>query len=563
MRIIGILAAFVALVAASPPAATDERAAGDWIGTLGPAQLHLAVHIRRTADGLAGTFDSVDQGAFGLPLASVKAEGASLSFDVPAVGGHYAGTWDAAASHYAGEWSQQTVRLPLALSRGTAAAHPVIQGLDGDWDGAIGDPVGGALRLVFHIRTGPGGTIAAGESPDQPVGAVPFAISRDGDRIVLESRLIGARFEGLLSADGTRIAGRWTQGPQQSPLTLKRRPAGAPAPAPRKRPQVPQGPLPYRAFEVGFDNPTGGNHLAGTLTVPPGPGPFPTALLITGSGQQDRDETIAGHKPFLILADYLTRRGIAVLRLDDRGAGGSTGDFAKATTLDFASDTEAALAFLRTRPEVDARRIGLIGHSEGGIVAAMVAARNPSVAWSVLMAGPGLPGDKTILLQQRRLAAAAGAPPAQLEKYIALWQRIIAAAARAPDEAAARAAIKAILLEAGWPSDRADPIAKTVGSDWYRKLLELDPQPSLRRIRAPVLALVGTLDLQVPAPENVPALKAALAGNRDATVVALPGLNHLFQTARTGAMTEYIEIEETIAPAALKAIGDWIAAHTK
>jgi len=562
IRIAKLVASIWAALCLVAPAAAQERPLGDWLGTMGPAQLHLAIHIRRTADGLAGSFDSLDQGSIGMPLAQVKAEGDQLSFDVPAVGGHYSGRWNAAGNEYAGEWSQQSVRLPLALARGTAASKPVIAGLDGIWDGALKRPVLGDLRLVFHIRTTPAGTVAGLESPDQMAGELPFStIARDGDKVTLEAKLIGATFEGRLSSGDTALDGIWRQGGQDMPLALKRRAQNA-GPAGPKRPQVPQRPFPYREVEVSFDNPAGHNRLAGTLTVPPGKGPFPAALLITGSGAQDRDETLMGHKPFLVLSDYLTRRGIAVLRLDDRGVGGSTGGL-DGTTSDFATDIEAGIAFLRGRPEIDRRRIGLIGHSEGGVIAPMVAARNPAVAWIVLLAGPGESGERVILAQQRLLMAAAGAPKEVIDSNSAIQQRLLTALLQAPDREAAKRAAVAILTESGMPASAAAAQAEAVSSDWYRQFLRLDPAPNLRAVKVPVLALIGSLDLQVPPAANVPVLKAALAGNRDATVVELPGLNHLFQTARTGAMSEYAQIEETFSPVALKTVGDWIAAHTK
>lgn len=560
-----LLAAFCAAAPARAQAPGLASAEGDWTGTLrnGPAELHLAVHLRRAGSALSGTLDSIDQGSIGMPLAAVSDDGGRLSFDVPAVGGHYSGAWDASAKGFSGEWTQQGARLPLALTRGAAAPRPAIAGLDGDWDGVLKLGLTGSLRLVFHIRTGAAGTVATLESPDQGAGELPFtSIARQGAKVVLESRGIGARFEGTIAADDASIAGRWTQAAAEAPLTMTRRKAGGAAPAARARPQTPQRPYPYREVEVAFDNPAGRNRLAGTLTLPPGKGPFPAALLITGSGLQDRDETLVGHKPFLVLADYLTRCGIAVLRVDDRSIGGSTGD-PKGTTLDFATDTEAGLAYLLTRPEIDRRRIGLIGHSEGGVIAPIVAGRSPAVAWLVLMAGPGVPGSRIIVAQQRLIMLASGVPADVVEKSNAVQQKLVDAVARAPDRDSAAREAKAILAATGMPAASVEANAAALSSDWYRAFLKLDPAPALRAVHVPVLALIGSLDLQVPAAENLPALRTALAGNRQATVVELPGLNHLFQTAKTGAVSEYGEIEETLSPLALKTIGDWIGARVK
>jgi pimeloyl-ACP methyl ester carboxylesterase len=285
-------------------------------------------------------------------------------------------------------------------------------------------------------------------------------------------------------------------------------------------------------------------------------------LVITGSGQQDRDETIMGHKPFLVIADALARRGIAVLRVDDRGVGGSTGEVVHASYVDFATDVEAGLAFLQSRPEIDRRRIGLIGHSEGGLIAPLVAARNRAVAWLVLLAAPGVSGDRIIVAQQHLLAQSAGTPADQLVQSDALVRRLLEVIVQAPDAAAAEPQLKAILAAAG-KGPAGDAAAATMASDWYRAFVRSDPAPALRALRIPVLALNGSLDIQVPPSDNLPAIRAALAGHRDATVAELPGLNHLFQTATTGAVSEYQRIEETFAPAALRTIGDWILARTR
>jgi pimeloyl-ACP methyl ester carboxylesterase len=576
MHILIFLAALVSAPAAQPaaalpaPAASQAAAAsadpaGDWTATLivGGGQLHLAIHIAGSGNSLGGTFDSLDQGVLGLKLGAVHREAGKLAFDVPAVGGHFAGSWDAARAGYAGEWSQQTVRAPLVLTRGQVAPKPVVQGLDGDWDGVLDVAGIGRLRLVFHIRTNEAGTLGSAESPDQGPGLLPFAaITRNGANIRLEAPGIGARFEAMLSADGGVMTGRWIQGSGTTELVMTRRAAGAPAPAAFNRPQMPKPPFPYRETPVAYDNPAGHNRLAGTLTLPAGAGPFPAALLITGSGQQDRDETIMGHKPFLVIADALARRGIAVLRVDDRGIGGSTGEVVHASYLDFATDVEAGLAFLETQPAIDRRRIGLVGHSEGGLIAPMVAARNPAVSWLVLLAGTGVSGDRIIVAQQHLLAASSGIAGEQLARRDAMIRRALDAVEQAPDGTAAEQKAKAIFsgeaLGAG-----GDAAAVAMASDWYRAFLRSDPVPALRALRVPVLALNGSLDLQVPPSQNLPPIRAALAGNRDATVTELPGLNHLFQTATTGSIAEYRQIEETIAPIVLTTMGDWILAHSR
>jgi pimeloyl-ACP methyl ester carboxylesterase len=355
----------------------------------------------------------------------------------------------------------------------------------------------------------------------------------------------------------------WTQGGRPLPLSLNLRAPGAAAPVAYKRPQQPKLPYPYRSIEVGYDNPAGHNHLAGTLTVPQGSGPFAVALLITGSGLQDRDETLLGHKPFLVLADYLTRRGIAVLRVDDRTIGGSTGDVVHATSADFATDVEAGVAYLKTRPEIDQRKIGLIGHSEGGMIAPMVAVKDPTLAWIVLMAGPGIAGDELLTEQGRLIRVAMGMTPAAVAKTGELNAKVFAAVKASSDAAEAHDKAKAILTKAGMTDAAAEAAVGPVSSDWFRFFFNYDPAPTLARVRVPILAINGSLDLQVPAKPDLAAIKAATRGNRDVTAVELPGLNHLFQTATTGSPSEYQSIEETLAPDALKVLGDWIEARTR
>jgi pimeloyl-ACP methyl ester carboxylesterase len=249
-----------------------------------------------------------------------------------------------------------------------------------------------------------------------------------------------------------------------------------------------------------------------------------------------------------------------VLRVDDRTMGGSTGDVLHATTADFATDVEAGVAFLKTRADVDPRKIGLIGHSEGGLIAPMVAARNPAVAFIVMLAGPGLRGDEIILEQQRLVAKAMGTSADQVEKQGRQQRALIKAVMNGPS---ARTAAAAILVQGGMPTQQAEAAAEQTASPWFRYFLAYDPIPALKKVKVPVLALGGSLDLQVPAEADLAAIRVALKDNPDVTVAELPGLNHLFQTAKTGAPSEYREIEETIAPIALRTVGDWILAHTR
>jgi pimeloyl-ACP methyl ester carboxylesterase len=283
-------------------------------------------------------------------------------------------------------------------------------------------------------------------------------------------------------------------------------------------------------------------------------------LLITGSGPQDRDETLPfQHRPFLVLADYLTRHGIVVLRADDRGVGKSTGNFAAATTADFATDTEAGLAYLKKRPEVNVHKLGLIGHSEGGVIAPMVAARDSDVSFIVLLAGPGVRGDEIIPAQLAAILEAGGADKQEAEKSAAAQRDLLVLSEHEKDDAVIQKKISE--LSNGRASDaQAEAQAKQIHSAWYQYFLQYDPAPALEKVKCPVLALNGEKDRQVPASQNLPAIRKALeaGGNTHFEVDELPGLNHLFQTARTGAPAEYSEIEETMSPLALDKISGWI-----
>ncbi|MBC8140427.1 MAG: alpha/beta fold hydrolase, partial [Armatimonadetes bacterium] len=318
----------------------------------------------------------------------------------------------------------------------------------------------------------------------------------------------------------------------------------------------------------------GGVTLAGTLTVPEGSGAYPVFILINGSGAQDRDETIMGHKSFAVLADYLARRKIASLRVDDRGIGKSTGNFATATTDDFAEDVRAGVAFLRERPEVDAKRIGLIGHSEGGIIAPMVAASDPDVAFVVLLAGTGVPGDAVMQEQQKAIIGAMGLGADVVAANRKVSEAGMTAIKNARDGADARKKIDAVIAEqtASLPQVAREKATKQLQaafypwcSAWFIRFASLDPREYLSQVGCPVLALNGSLDTQVIASQNLPAIEAALkgGGNRFVSVRELPKLNHLFQTARTGSPTEYAAITQTIAPEVLQTIGDWIVTQAK
>src|SRR5579864_3260943 len=380
----------------APNTAIDKnpasQIAGDWQGTLqvGGQQLHLVLHIMQMPDGaLKASMDSVDQGANGIAINEISFQGGDLSFSSAEVHGSYKGKLNATTAQIEGTWTQGQP-LPLNFKRAVQTSD-----IDGPWLGTL-EAGGQKLRLLFQITNTPEGLHASLNSLDQGSGAISVSsIAREGAKLTMELKSINGAFSGTLNNELTTIEGTWTQNGASLPLLLKKtKPEKIESAAPR--PQDPKKPYPYREEEVTYQNRPAGIELGATLTMPQGKGPFPAVVLITGSGPQDRNEAILGHRPFLVLADYLTRKGIAVLRADDRGVGKSTGDFNLATTADFATDTEAGVAYLKTRPEIDTRKIGLVGHSEGGVIAPMIAARNHDVAFIVMMAGTGVPGDEVI-----------------------------------------------------------------------------------------------------------------------------------------------------------------------
>jgi hypothetical protein len=538
--------------AAAPPAKPSDID-GAWTGTIDPggAKLPAVVHIANTAGGLTATVDSPSQGAFGIPVNSVSRDGATLKLDVKAVGASFEGKINPGRDAIDGAWTQSGASVPLALKREMAKPSDI----DGTWLGTL-EFSGMKLRVVVHIANTADGLTATMDSPDQGAAGIAASVTRDGAAFKLEVKAVGAVFEGKINQGLDAIDGTFTQNGASLPLALKRVKEGAIAePA---RPQNPVKPYPYREEDVTYDNPAAGIKLAATFTIPPGKGPFPAVLLICGSGAHDRDETVFGHKPFLVLADYLTRKGIAVLRADKRGVGKSGGSLATATSADFATDAEAGVAWLKTRPEVDPHNIGLIGHSEGGAIAPMVAARNRDVAFIVLLAGPGVRGDEILPAQVMAGNEAAGMSHEEAVKSGDQERAALKAIESETNPAKLREKLAAIM-----PKEELEQQWKTLTSPWFRYFLEYDPAAELRKVTCAVLALNGGKDTQVPSKQNIPAIRAALeaGGNKRFETMLFPGLNHLFQTAKTGGVGEYAQIEETMATAVLINVADWILRH--
>jgi fermentation-respiration switch protein FrsA (DUF1100 family) len=448
------------------------------------------------------------------------------------------------------------------------------EGIEGMWMGTLSFS-GVDLRVVFHISKDAKGKLTATlDSPDQGAKDIPVdEVTFQNNHLHLNAKSIGGNYEGDTQEGRPGIEGKWTQGGMSVPLVLERTDK-----IPELvRPQEPKPPFPYEVREVSYKNKQAGITIAGTLTLPKTGGPFPAVLLITGSGAQDRDETVFGHRPFLVLADYLTRLGIAVLRVDDRGVGKSTGKFAQATSEDFAQDALAGVEYLKGVKEIDPKKIGLIGHSEGGIIAPMVAVQSPDVAFIVLMAGTGITGEKILYSQSALILKAEGVSDDLIALDRKIKEQMFAEVEQEKDSAAADKKLHQIATDAlskmnekdkqtlGYTTEMVDMSIKELLSPWFCFFLTYDPAPTLMKVKCPVLAINGEKDMQVPANENLSAIEDALkaGGNPDVTVKELPGLNHLFQTAETGSPMEYSKIEETISPDALSTIGNWIITHTQ
>jgi pimeloyl-ACP methyl ester carboxylesterase len=448
----------------------------------------------------------------------------------------------------------------LLLSACGFTCSALAQSLPGDWIGQMN----GGFKIRIHFERTDSGFSGKLINPSGNE-TVLDQIACDGTHLHFEVKMLNLSYDGVWNQEEKVWKGNLTF-QQVYPLILRRATAEDMGPVVHKRPQedaINAGPTAYVQRGVHFANFAAHNQLAGTLSLPNGEGPFPAVVLISGTGHNTRDEDVWGHKVFLVLADALTRKGFAVLRYDKRGVGGSSGDYDAATTADFASDAEAAVAWLKTQSQIDASRIGVLGHSEGGIIAPAVAASDKGVAFVVMIAGPCIRGDKLFVLQSAMTAKAYGAPDGYIVKRKVFDQKLYDAIISAPSESAAFVRAKALVAQGVADkivdAKEAETLAKDDTTPWERYFLAYDPAPTLARVTVPILVLNGSLDVQVPAKENLAAARDALRNNSNATVIELQGMNHLLQDAKTGAPSEYNDIEETMSPTALRIITDWLS----
>ena len=578
-------AVLVAALLGFPPSPTPRlhaqepaAAATEWYGEMeaGERQFRFAIEAAEEKGNKVHRLRSFDEGDRRFPLERFSDGGGKLVFEIKATGAVYAAAVDANGTA-TGIWTQRGKEVPLVFRRvrGGDDVPPVA---DEIWAGTL-DAIVQKLPLRFRIGKGADGRADVRmDSLGQKAGGFRAERTVAGDAWTIKVPAVKGEFAGKLGADG-KLTGSWKQGGAALPLELekvdvKRVSNAAPE---KRRPQTPLPPFPYDVGDAAFRNANDTVDLAGTLTLPQGAGPWPAVVLVSGSGQQDRDETLMDHKPFLVLADALTRAGIAVLRYDDRGVGGSTGDPSKATSVDFSRDAEAAVDWLKEQPGIDQEKVGVVGHSEGGLIAAMLASRRSDLAGIVMLAGTGVDGGRILISQGELVLRSEGLGGVDQLRRSRIMQEAMIDAVRgsAADADPAALATKAgtrIRAELAEEMARADADAKAqldaavadglrrLSAPWFRFFIGHDPAADLAKVSCPVLAIVGEKDVQVDPALNLPAIRQALAagGNADATVEELPGLNHLFQTCTSGAVSEYDRIEETFSPAAIATVRDWL-----
>lgn len=456
-------------------------------------------------------------------------------------------------------------KFSLVLIAFLASIAVTAQDITGQWNSVL-KVQGTQFRLVFSVSKTDNGYSATMDSPDQNAKGIPVTKTTvENSKVKFEITNAGIEYNGELKDD--EIIGTFKQNGHDFPMNLSRKVIEKDVP---KRPQEPQKPYPYYSEEVTFQNHKAHINLSGTLTLPKKGSNFPAVILISGSGPQNRNEELLGHKPFLVIADYLTKNRIAVLRYDDRGVGQSKGNFKTATSADFATDVESAVAYLKTRKEIN--KIGLIGHSEGGLIAPMVANKSTDVAFIVLLAAPGIQGDQILLLQQKLIGKASGISEDDLQKNELISRRTYAIVNQSNSLEQLNTDLSNYLKTVLKDNSKSEkPAAMSddefvklqvsqIATPWMHYFIKYNPVPALEKIKCPVLALNGEKDLQVPANENIEAIKKALAkaGNKNVTTKIFPNLNHLFQESKTGVPTEYATIEQTFSPLVLDEISKWI-----
>ena len=440
------------------------------------------------------------------------------------------------------------------------------QSHEGSWEGLL-NVQGMKLRLVYHIEKSSGTYSGTMDSPDQGAFDLKIkAVKVDGKNMVLDMTDLGITYEGELRGKDS-LVGTFKQAGQSFPLNMVRSYSSR-AQLPH-RPQEPTPPFPYESIEVSFTNEKAAIKLSGTLSLPSGKGPFPAVILISGSGPQNRNSEVFHHKPFLVLSDYLTRKGIAVLRYDDRGVGQSEGNFEQATSVDFAEDARAALDFLRKQKNINSKKTGIIGHSEGGMIAPLVAAEGALPAFLVLLAAPGIPIDSLMMLQSKQVARSEGINDEEIQKTLTFNRQFYDIMLNESDGKKAKSEIDKLIanylknLEGDKKTaaeGQLNAMYTIAYSPWFQFFIRYNPQPVLEKVKCPVLAINGDMDIQVTAKENLAGIEKSLqkGGNTNFEIREIKNLNHLMQKAEKGTISEYAALEETFSPEVLELIASWI-----
>jgi len=559
----------------SPTAnSADENVKGDlWSGTMdvGARVFRFRIEPVTANDGsISQQLVSLDEGNQVFRLDNFQLDDARLTFALKVSKAEYAGDLSDEGKTSIGKWKQAGQSFDLMWHKVTAV--PVDRAAE-IWTGTLNALFQKLTVRIRVYRKDDGTENVYFDSVSQKAGGFTATRTIDDDQWTIDVASVGGVFKGSINADKSEVNGKWTQGGVSLDLkltseeTLTEDVIKAP-----NRPQTPKTPFPYLAEVVTFRNDTDGVQLVGTLTIPKSAGPFPAVVMISGSGPQDRDETLLDHKPFWVIADHLSRHGIAVLRFDDRGTGASKGDFASATSENFADDVEAAFDHLAMDSRIAAKSIGLIGHSEGGIIAPMVAARRSDVAFIVLLAGAGVNGKEILLSQGQLVLQAEGVTEASLlkvqrETQLAMIDTILDAAPDATADSLVDAAMKRLAEVLPEESLKEESLKSSVSagierikSPWFRYFLTYEPASQLQSVKCPVLAINGEKDVQVDPKLNLPAIQSALekGGNTRFKTIEFPAMNHLFQTCTTGGVSEYQAIEETISPIVLETVTHWI-----
>jgi len=446
------------------------------------------------------------------------------------------------------------------------------QNIPGDWNGIL-DVGGMKLEIGFTFTEHDGKLSGHMDVPKQMASKLPLSKVEFSDgQLLLQMAMAGIEYTGTLQ--GKNIEGIFKQAGQKFPLQLI---PGKVRLKKRSRPQEPQAPFPYHIEEVSFLNPVEKNKLTGTLTLPEGKGPFPAAILISGSGQQNRDSEVFGHKPFWVIADHLTRMGIAVLRFDDRGVGGSEGDLEQVTSENFADDVRGGIELLQKRKDIHPKKIGLIGHSEGGMIAPIAASKSKEVSWMVLMAGLGTSGEQVLMDQTELISRASGMEDGMIQLTLNTNKKLYDAVKNARNPEEKKEQLTLLLTETfntnpetasltdAQKNQLMDAQLAMLSSPWFAYFLKYNPEKIITGFKKPVLVINGTLDLQVPYEANTRGIQLALVkgGNKQVTVRIFENMNHLFQYAETGTISEYEEIETTFEPEVLEVLSMWINQNIK